>query len=52
MGTAAQERGLALMIASENDDLAVLRGDPNRIRQILLNLVGNAIKFTERGASR
>ncbi|ROP81168.1 signal transduction histidine kinase [Stella humosa] len=49
MGTAAQERGLALMIASENDDLAVLRGDPNRIRQILLNLVGNAIKFTERG---
>ncbi len=45
----AQTKNLELLTAISPDIPEIVRGDPVRVRQVFMNLVGNAVKFTEQG---
>lgn len=52
MGSRARAKGLLIEIMPAPDLPRWVRSDPTRLRQILFNLISNAVKFTERGAVR
>ena len=45
----AQEKGLDLVLQVDSEIVDLVAGDPVRLRQVVLNLIGNAIKFTSSG---
>ena len=49
MALTAQEKGLEIILDLAGVEDSLIKSDPGRIRQILTNLLGNAIKFTEEG---
>jgi len=48
----AHRKGLEVVLLTDQELPVTMKGDPNRIRQVIVNLVNNAIKFTETGYIR